>query len=97
MTEIQQIIDSLQKIADNTTSSGEFRIALITAIAAISGTVIGAVATYLTTRLQINSQITVSSNELRANTVSKERLEWLNKLRASSVDVMADFEKITAY
>ena len=43
MTETEHIIQLLQKITDNTASSGEFRMAVITTVAAISGTLIGVI------------------------------------------------------
>ena len=94
MPKTDEAILLLQKISENTSSSDHIKIAIITTIAAISGTIIGAFVTYLTARIQAKSNLNISTNELRANTIAKARLEWLSNLRQLSVDVMADFEFI---
>lgn len=94
MSNMQQIIEMLNQIAKNTTSHDEVWIAIITAIAAISGTIIGAFLTYYSSKQQSKTQLIISEKELIANTITKQRLEWLTIIRKDAGDVIADFEML---
>ena len=91
---MNQPLQLLQQIADNTANDNAIWIASISGGAALLGASIGAVVSYFTAKSHAKSQYQIEMARLRANVVTTERLRWLQDIRQrfSSLYVTMDMQ-----
>jgi hypothetical protein len=79
---MQEVINVLQQIANNTASDSSLWIAAISGGSAVLGASVSAIISYFVTNRTIISQEVLEDKRLKANIVTTERLRWLQDMRS---------------
>jgi len=96
MEETKQILVALNEISS--TVNGEqisaITIALIAALAAIGGSFVTALFQYLHSKRSTESEFDKLKIQLKAEIVSKQRQEWMDSIRESATNLLAEYDHV---
>lgn len=96
MEETKQILLTLNEISSNINGEqlSAISIALIAALAAIGGSFVTALFQYLNSKRTSESELEKLKIQLKAEIISKQRQEWMDSVRESATNLLAEYDHV---